>query len=129
MSTRKIFYHDTDAGGIVYYANYLKYLEEARTEFLENLGLGVRLFSDRGLTYAVRHCYVDYKSPARYGDNLTIDARVIKLTGAQIVFAQRIWDHASNRTIVEAEVGLVCLNKDFKPHPLPEDLRTKLVVI
>jgi tol-pal system-associated acyl-CoA thioesterase len=127
MSTHKIFYHDTDAGGVVYYANYLKYLEEARTEFLENLGLGIRPFIDRGLIYAVRYCNVNYKSPARYGDVLEADARPIKVTGAQIVFAQRVWDKANDRTLVEAEVALVCLSNDFKPHPLPHDLKEKLV--
>ena len=130
MSTisKKIYYHDTDAGGVVYYANYLKFLEEARTQFFEDLGLGVRAFADRGLIYAVRYCNIAYKSPARYGDALTCDARVIKVTGAQIVFLQRVWNSADDRTFAEAEVALVCLNKDFKPHPLPDDLRSKLEV-
>ena len=62
---KRIFYHDTDAGGIVYYGNYLKYLEEARTEFLENKGLSVAIFRNRGLLYAVRKCSITYRSPAR----------------------------------------------------------------
>lgn len=128
MSTHKIFYHDTDAGGIVYYANYLKYLEEARTEFLEKLGLGIRPFADRGLFYAVRYCHVDYKSPARYGDTIVCDATLVKVTAAQVVFSQRIWNAENNRLLVMAEVGLVCLSKDFKPHPLPDDLKDILVV-
>ena len=128
MSTisKKIYYHDTDAGGVVYYANYLKFLEQARTQFFEDLCLGVRAFGDRGLIYAVRYCNIAYKSPARYGDTLVCDARVIKVTGAQVVFAQRAWDGAGQRTFVEAEVALVCLDKDFKPHPLPDELRSKL---
>ncbi len=128
MSTHKIFYHDTDAGGVVYYANYLKYLEEARTEFLDDLGLGIRPFADRGLIYAVRYCHVDYKHPARYGDTIMSDARLMKVTAAQVVFTQRIWNAVCNQTLVEAEVGLVCLNKDFKPHPLPDDLKEKLAI-
>ena len=124
--TRKIYYHDTDAGGVVYYANYLKFLEEARTQFFEDLGLGVRAFGDRGFIYAVRYCNIAYKSPARYGDTLVCDARVIKVTGAQIVFAQRIWNGADARAFAEAEVALVCLDKNFKPHALPDELRSKL---
>ena len=124
--TRKIYYHDTDAGGVVYYANYLKFLEEARTQFFEDLGLGVRAFSDRGFTYAVRYCHITYKSPARYGDTLACDAKVVKVTGAQVIFAQRVWDETGQRTFAEAEVALVCLDKGFKPHPLPDDLRSKL---
>ena len=128
MSTisKKIYYHDTDAGGVVYYANYLKFLEEARTQFFEDLGLGVRALGGRGFIYAVRYCNIAYKSPARYGDTLLCDARVIKVTGAQIVFAQHLWNEADQRTFAEAEVALVCLDKDFKPHPLPDELRLKL---
>lgn len=123
---KQIYYHDTDAGGVVYYANYLKFLEEARTQFFEDLGAGVRAFADHGLIYAVRYCNVAYKSPARYGDRIMCDAKVIKVTGAQVVFGQRVWDPADDRTLVEAEVALVCLTKEFKPHPLPDDLKKRL---
>ncbi len=123
---RKIYYHDTDAGGVVYYANYLKFLEEARTQFFEDLGLGVKAFSDRGLIYAVRQCNVAYKSPARYGDTIVCDARVAKVTGVQIFFIQQVRSALDNRVLVDAEVSLVCLSRDFKPHPLPEDLRSRL---
>ena len=125
---RQIYYHDTDAGGIVYYANYLKFLEEARTQVFEDIGLGVRAFCERGLIYAVRYCNVMYKSPARYGDIIAADACVSKITGTQIIFKQRVWIKDDNRTLVEAEVSLVCLNKDFKPHPLPDDLKQRLVM-
>ena len=124
---RQIYYHDTDAGGVVYYANYLKFLEEARTRLFEDIGLGVRAFADRGFIYAVRYCNVIYKSPARYGDTVSCDARVVKLTGTQIIFVQRVWNVADEKTLVEADVGVVCLSKDFKPHPLPDDLRARLV--
>jgi tol-pal system-associated acyl-CoA thioesterase len=127
--THKIYYHDTDAGGVVYYANYLKFLEEARTAFFEDLGLGVKAFSDRGLFYAVRYCHIEYKSPARYGDTVGCDARATKVTGAQIIFSQRVWDLVDARTLAVAEVGLVCLTRDFKPKALPDDIRSRLVVI
>ena len=120
---RKIFYHDTDAGGVVYYANYLKYLEEARTEFLEARGLGVQPFLKRGLFYAVRSCNIVYKAPARYGETIVCDACIEKMTGVQILFRQRIWDKATDKTLVEADVTLVCLSQDFKPRPIPEDIR------
>lgn len=124
--SKKIYYHDTDAGGVVYYANYLKFMEEARTQFFEDLGLGGRAFGDRGLIYAVRYCHIAYKSPARYGDIIMCDAKVLKVTGAQVVFAQRVFNEADQRVFAEAEIALVCLSKDFKPHPLPGDLRSKL---
>ena len=123
---KRIFYHDTDAGGVVYYGNYLKYLEEARTEFLENRSLSVADFHNRGFLYAVRKCTITYKGPARYGDTLVCDAQLIKTTAAQLVFDQKIYHKASGRLLVEAEVTLVCLTKDFKPVQIPDDLKTAL---
>ena len=124
---KRIYYHDTDAGGIVYYGQYLCYLEEARTEFLEQQGLSVQIFKDRGLGYAVRQCNITYKSPARYGDTLVCLAKLKKATAAQLVFDQTIHDKKDGRLIVEAEVSLVCLNVDFKPTSIPEDLKEKLL--
>ena len=124
---KRIYYHDTDAGGIVYYGQYLCYLEEARTEFLEHQGLSVQMFKDRGLFYAVRHCNINYRSPARYGESLLCTALLTKATVAQLVFDQKITDKKDGRLIVEAEVSLVCLNADFKPTPIPDDLKERLL--
>jgi len=124
---KRIFYHDTDAGGIVYYGNYLKYLEEARTEFLEKKGMSVEMFRDRGLLYAVRKCNVTYRSPARYGDTLLCDAKLIKVTAAQLIFEQTIHHKKTGQLMIESEVTLACLNKDFKPTQIPEDLKEKLL--
>jgi acyl-CoA thioester hydrolase len=123
---KKIYYHDTDSGGVVYYANYLKYLEEARTELLESRGLGIKPFLDRGLLYAVRSCNIVYKSPARYGDVIACDAVIEKMTGVQLVFKQKIWNKETGQAIAEAEVVLVCLNREFKPQPIPTDMKEKL---
>lgn len=123
---KRIFYHDTDAGGVVYYGNYLKYLEEARTEFLEKKSLSVKDFHDRGFLYAVRKCTITYRSPARYGDTLLCEADLVKITAAQLVFDQKIFHKASGRLLVEAEVTLVCLTKDFKPVQIPDDLKDAL---
>ncbi len=123
---KRIYYHDTDAGGIVYYGQYLCYLEEARTEFLELKGLSVQEFKQRGFGYAVRQCNVGYRSPARYGDTLICTAVLAKATAAQLVFDQKITDKIDGRLIVEAEVSLVCLNADFRPTPIPDDLKERL---
>ncbi|MBF0122056.1 MAG: YbgC/FadM family acyl-CoA thioesterase [Candidatus Omnitrophica bacterium] len=123
---KKIYYHDTDAGGVVYYANYLKYLEEARTEYLESRGENVPKFIEQGFFFAVRSCNVIYKSPARYGETISADANVKKVTGTQIFFHQRILNKATEQVMVEAEVSLVCLTLDFKPRAIPDGLREKL---
>ncbi len=123
---KRVFYHDTDAGGIVYYARYLDYLEEARTEFLERKGLCVDEFRRRGLFYAVRRCSILYRSPARYGDILVCGARLKDVTAAQLIFAQTVRRKDDDRTVVEAEVVLVSLDVSFKPVVLPDDLRVRL---
>ena len=123
---KRIYYHDTDAGGVVYYGRYLNYLEEARTEFLDKRGLSVKDFHDQGYLYAVRKCTITYKSPARYGDVVICDAHLKDMTAAQLIFTQTIKDKKSNRLMVEAEVSLVCLTKEFKPTQIPEDLKKKL---
>jgi acyl-CoA thioester hydrolase len=126
---KRIFYHDTDSGGIVYYGNYLKYLEEARTEFLEHKGMSVEMFSDRGLLYAVRNCTITYRSPARYGDILICDAKLVKITAAQLIFEQTIHQKKTGVLTTEAQVTLACLNKDFKPTQIPEDLKERLLMV
>lgn len=123
---KRIYYHDTDAGGIVYYGNYLKYLEEARTEFLENKGLSVSTFRDRGLLYAVRKCSIVYRSPARYAETILCSATLKKITAAQLIFDQLIHEKESGRLVAEAEVTLACLDKNFKPIQIPEDLKARL---
>ena len=123
---KRIYYHDTDAGGVVYYGRYLNYLEEARTEFLEDRGLSVVEFQKKGNLYAVRKCNILYKSPARYAETLICNATLKKITAAQLIFDQTIIEKQTKRVIVEAEVTLVCLDSGFKPVVLPDDLRAKL---
>lgn len=119
---KKIYYHDTDAGGVVYYGNYLKYLEESRTEFLEKKG--IKPHGD--FLYAVRKCNVTYKAPARYGDIIRCESILIKITAAQIMFEQTILNDKTGQLLVTAEVHLVCLTPDFKPVAISEDIRAKL---
>ncbi|MDD3374951.1 MAG: YbgC/FadM family acyl-CoA thioesterase [Candidatus Omnitrophica bacterium] len=123
---KKIYYHDTDAGGVVYYGTYLNYLEEARTEFLEDLGLSVSEFQKQGYMYAVRNCTISYKSPARYGETLICTASLKKMTAAQLIFDQQVTEEKSGRLIVISEITLVCLTTDFKPSQIPENLRQVL---
>ncbi|HBG61822.1 MAG: hypothetical protein A2Y03_04420 [Omnitrophica WOR_2 bacterium GWF2_38_59] len=120
---RQIYYHDTDAGGVVYYGNYLKFLEEARTEFLEKKGLDIKVLRERKFLYAVRKCNLTYKSPARYGDIIICTADLKKTTAAQLIFDQKIFNKDTGKLLVEAEVSLVCLTQDFKPTTLPDYLK------
>ena len=123
---KRIYYHDTDAGGVVYYGNYLKFLEESRTEYIEDRGVSVREKDQEGFLYAVRQCNVTYKSPARYGDTVICEAEITKISAAQIYFKQRVIKKEDNTLLIEADVTLVSLTRDFKPTPIPDDVRDKL---
>lgn len=120
---KKIYYHDTDAGGVVYYANYLKFLEESRTEYLAERGIAAH----GDFFYAVRECHLVYRAPARYGERIRLQSEITKITAAQIHFRQLILNADSDQLLVEAEVRLVCLTKDFKPTAIRDDIRAKLL--
>ncbi|MBF0484015.1 MAG: YbgC/FadM family acyl-CoA thioesterase [Candidatus Omnitrophica bacterium] len=119
---KRIYYHDTDAGGVVYYANYLKYMEEARTQYLLDRGIALDMF-----LYAVRECNLRYRSPARYGDIIKCSSEIKKISAAQIFFQQNIINKADGKLLVEAEVTLVCLTRDFKPAVIPDEVRGRLL--
>ena len=124
---KKIYYHDTDAGGVVYYANYLKYMEEGRTEYFIQKGISLKDLQEERFLYAVRKCHVIYKSPARYGDTIVVKTKLEKISAAQIFFNQEVYERVENRLLVKAEVILVCLTPDFKAASVPDDIRSKLL--
>jgi len=122
----KIYYHHTDCGGVVYYANYLKFLEEARTEFFESKGISIKELSEKGVLFVVARQEIDYKSPSFYGDTLTTDAKLEDVGAAKIIFLNEI-KNQNNKTIAQAKTTMVCIDKKFKPMPIPPDIRSKLV--
>ena len=120
---KTVFYHDTDAGGVVYYANYLKYMEEARTAFLNEKGISIKELHQEGFMYAVRKCALVYRQPARYGDKIACSAEITKMTAAQIFFDQKVIHKNTGQVMVEAEMVLVSLDRDFKAAPIPDHIR------
>ncbi len=120
---RRIYYHDTDAGGVVYYANYLKFMEEARIEFFTQRGLSVTEHNGKVLFYPVKECSIQYKKPARFADEIECGAQVIDLSKATITFLQQVKNAQTGLVLVEAKVTLVCVNEQFRPMPIPEDVR------
>lgn len=119
----RVYYEDTDAGGVVYYANYLKYLERARTEWLRAAGWGqTALASDRGLLFAVRSIELDYRAPARLDDALEVEARIAALGRARIDFEQRVL--RDGEPLCTGRVRIACLDAaTFRPRPLPDDMK------
>ena len=117
--TIKVYYEDTDAGGIVYYANYLKYLERARTEALATIGLSNLQIKERfGALIIVKSCNIEFKKSAYLEDNLSIRSFIKSVTKTSLVMNQFI--SKDDNIIVEAQVHLVFVNDKSKPVKVPE---------
>jgi acyl-CoA thioester hydrolase len=116
----RIYYEDTDCGGVVYYANYLKYFERARTHYLEQRGLSVAGLMNAGTVFVVVHAEVHYRSPARYGDILVIDTTVSETSPASFTFAHVVKAKASGRLVVEGSARLAATDRNGKVQRLDQ---------
>jgi len=121
----RIYYHDTDCGGVVYYANYLKYLEEARSEYLEARGLIVKELLAQGIGFVVARQEIDYKSPAFYGDTLEIRTRVTEAGLTRVDFEYDIVNQ-DQKLISKAKTVLVFVDKTLKPKRIPEEVLKRI---
>ena len=120
----RVYYEDTDAGGVVYYANYLKFLERARTEFLYAIGYSNnKVKKDFGALIIVKACNIEYKKPAYLEDKLTIRSFVKSTTKTSFFMSQIITK--DNDTIVEAQVHLVFVDVKGKPVKIPNEIYSK----
>lgn len=121
----RVYWEDTDAGGVVYYANYLKFLERGRSEWLRALGVDQpRLRAERGLQFVVVSVRVDFLRPARLDDEVLVTAELAKLTGATIEFKQSIWREEVQ--LIDATVRCACLDSaTLRPRAIPKDLFTE----
>ena len=118
----RIYYEDTDCGGVVYYANYLKYCERARTEFLESGGISLRQLVEEGIYFVVAEASLRYRSPGRYGDILRIDTYVERAGPASLTFRHEILRDVTGEKLVDATVRLGCVNPQMKPLRLRQDI-------
>ncbi|MCL2020593.1 MAG: tol-pal system-associated acyl-CoA thioesterase [Betaproteobacteria bacterium] len=125
MPTR-VYYEDTDAAGVVYYASYLRFFERCRTEWLRAIGQGQQaLLDSHGLVFVVRHVRLDYLAPGRLDDLLSIELSVEKLGRAQVVFRQRA--RREDCILVDGTVQIACVDLvKMKSAPIPDWLRAKL---
>ena len=120
-SSFNVYYEDTDAGGVVYYANYLKYLERARTEALLTIGLSnIKIKNDFGVLIIVKSCNIEYKKSAYLEDDLQIKSFVNSTSKTSFLMHQSIFKDED--LIVEAKIHLVFINEKFKPVKIPEKI-------
>jgi acyl-CoA thioester hydrolase len=121
----RVYYEDTDLAGIVYYANYLKFIERARTEWVGTLGVDQMVLKAReGIVFAVRRVEADFLRPARFGDDLVVETTMQSLGGARIVLEQVV--QRGGERLFAAIVTLVCLTEDGHAARLPAEVRAKL---
>jgi len=118
----RVYYEDTDAGEIVYYANYLKFAERARTEFLRyfNIHQSELLAKDR-IAFAVRRAEADYRKPAKLDDLLEVHTRLVKLGGASLEMEQVL--KRRDETLVQVKVRIACIHLEGRPVPIPKNIR------
>ena len=117
----KVYYEDTDAGGVVYYANYLRFLERARTEALLSIGLSnTKIKKELGSLIIVKSCNIEYKKPAHLEDELNIQTHIISLKKTSLIMKQLIM--LEKKLITEAEIHLVFVNSEGKPEKIPDKI-------
>ena len=126
----RVYYEDTDAGGVVFYANYLKFFERARTEWLRTLGFSQEVLAhSQGLIFVVRSTAVDYLAPARLDDELKLTVVVEQFRNASMTFVQEAWrTRGTEHTLLaQGRITIVCVNAaSFRPHPIPSDMLERI---
>ena len=122
----KVYYEDTDSGGVVYYANYLKFLERARTDAITSLDFSNnKLVKKFGIFIIVKSCNLNFLRPAKLEDNLDIISKVMEVKNVSIKMKQNIF--VNDSMIVEAEILLASVNNEGKPSKLPDEFKNELI--
>lgn len=122
----KVYYADTDAGGVVYYANYLRWLEMARADWLEQTGTTLVEYVRQGFVFAVSQLEIQYHVPAVLGDEIEVVTTPRSVRRVRFELTQQVYRCADARKLTTAQVTLACLNPAGKLNPLPESLITRL---
>ncbi|NKF24180.1 tol-pal system-associated acyl-CoA thioesterase [Solimonas marina] len=124
----RVYYEDTDVSGVVYHANYLRYFERARTEWLRGLGLGQeRLMAELGVAFTVAGMEIDFRLPARLDDALQVRSEVVQVRRASLVFEQTLVRPPETAVLTRARVRVGCVDaKRFRPMALPAELQAAI---
>ena len=117
----RVYYEDTDMGGVVYHANYLRYIERARSDWVRQLGNDQNAMKAAGIVWVVRRVEADYLAPAKFEDELTVETEMIHLTPVRLVMSQVV--KRGDKAIFKAVVTAVCMNAAGRPVRLPDEIR------
>ena len=122
---KTIFYHDTDCGGVVYYGNYLKFFEEARTLYMQEKGFSILDLMKKGLFFVVARQEVEYKYPLQYADVIDVSTKILEVSDIKIVFENLITNQ-NGKLCTKGKTTLVCVNKDGMPTPMGVDVKAAM---
>ncbi|MGE5893582.1 MAG: acyl-CoA thioesterase [bacterium] len=123
----KVYYEDTDCGGVVYYGKYLGFLERARTEYLESRGIRLIDLMAEGIYFVVAHVDIDYRSSAHYGDVISISSEIGDVTAATVTFRHELFQKGSpDKAIATASVKLACVGRTMRPQRLKPEIMNAL---
>jgi acyl-CoA thioester hydrolase len=121
----RVYYEDTDAGGIVYYANYLKFFERARSEWMRALGIGQQtLLEEQDAMFVVKTVSADYHAPAKLDDELKLTLTIEKMGRASVCFIQQAW--RADCLLNTARVRVACVDAALRPRPLPAEVAARM---
>lgn len=121
----RVYYEDTDLAGIVYHANYLRFIERARSEMVREAGVSqTAMKAKRGLVFAVRRMEIDFLAPARFEDVLTVTTDLVAMKGASFDLSQTVW--RGEERLFDASVQVVCMKEDGRAARIPADIRQNL---
>ncbi|WP_112324127.1 tol-pal system-associated acyl-CoA thioesterase [Oceanibium sediminis] len=119
----RVYYEDTDMAGIVYYANYLKFMERGRSDAVREMGIDQGAMREAGLAFAVAHLSIDFHAPARFDDMLSVHTDILRTGGATLEMAQQI--RVQERRIVTAQVRIACMTLDGRVARIPAAIRAQ----
>ncbi len=117
----RVYYEDTDMGGVVYHANYLRFIERARSDWVRNLGNDQNAMRETGIVWVVRKVEAEYLAPAKFDDELIVETEVVSMSGVRLTMAQLVL--RGETEIFRATVTAVCINSEGKPIRLPAEIR------
>ncbi|MDQ6962545.1 MAG: tol-pal system-associated acyl-CoA thioesterase [Mariprofundaceae bacterium] len=121
----RVYYEDTDSGGVVYYANYLKFMERARTEMLRECDLDIaQLHEKQDIIFAVSEANIRYHLPAKLNDLLEVQTQLIRMRGARLFFSQSVW--RDQHCLVSGSIVIACINHQGKPQRIPAFVQTAI---
>lgn len=120
----RVAYADTDSGGVVYYANYLGFMERGRNEYLREVGRSIGQYQEDGIFFIVVEANLKYKAPAVLDDLLVVETEIIQSKGSSALFWQKILREGDEKLLVEGQIKIACINERQRPTRLPPELRS-----